>query len=288
MGCTDSLRRLIWSWLARNMTLDCTHCGRAFTHRHGPRPRLCRLCLDSQLSNVVLHVGLHKTGSTSIQSWLRDHEELLCQYGIWFPRGWLQLNNHFELPLAFMRLDRMTNARRRSDEWRSAEWRAGLVRQVRSALVRHPAETTVLSAENLSWLRYDDEFEPLRELVGDAEIVMFIRNPDDLLASLHRHFHKNGFEGVSDDPDAYNYVKPDSWLVDFDSRIADWKRWFTRVQVLDYDLEAARDGSIAAFVRSLGLPVGEEVFEYRRWNTETDDIQRPPGNRDTTGQPFGM
>lgn len=239
------------------------------------------------MSNVILHVGLHKTGTTSIQQWLRDHEVLLAEHRIRFPRGWLQMDNHFELPLTLMRLDRMTNARRRSDEWRDPAWRDDVVRQVVDDLRRHPDWTTVLSSENLSWFRYDDEFLALREVVGDAHVVIYLRNKDDFLASLTAHFNKNGMPGVSDDPTAYNYVEPDTWLADYDARVADWARWFPRVTVIDYDIVTTGGRSVvASFVELLGVPVPPDVEDYRL-NTRSDPVRRPPGNRHTNGQPFG-
>lgn len=239
------------------------------------------------MSNVILHVGLHKTGTTSIQQWLRDHEALLAEYRIRFPRGWLQLNNHFELPLTLMRLDRMTNARRRSDEWRNPAWRSNVIRQVIDDLRNHPEETSVLSSENLSWFRHDDEFLGLREVVGDAHIVIYLRNKADFLASLTAHFNKNGMPGVSTDPAAYNYVEPDTWLADFDARVADWRRWFTRVTVIDYDEVTAGGRSVvASFVELLGVAVPDDVEAYRL-NTRADPVRRPSGNRQATGAPFG-
>jgi hypothetical protein len=243
--------------------------------------------LEALMVNVILHVGLHKTGTTSIQAWLRDHPALLAESRIRFPRGWLQLDNHFELPLTLMRLDRMTNARRRSDEWRDPRWRAGVLRQVLDDLRRHPDEITVLSSENLSWFRHDDEFIGLREVVGDAHIVIYLRNKADFLASLTAHFNKNGMPGVSSDPSAYNYVEPDTWLADYDARVGDWKRWFTNVTVLDYDHETAGGRSVvASFVELLGVPVPDDVDTYRL-NTRGDRVRRPPGNRTTTGSMFG-
>lgn len=236
---------------------------------------------------VVLHIGFSKTGTTSIQHWLRDHEGLLSEYGVRFPRGWLRLNNHFELPLTLMRPDRMMHGRTRGDEWRDPKWRSSVLQQVYDDVQAHSNEVTILSAEVLSQLRYDDEVLPLRLLLGDAQVVAYLRNKDDYLASLAAHYCKPGMPGLSDDPEAYNHVTPDSWVADYDALLAPWRACFSRVATIDYDAVTAFEGSvIPSFLRSLGLPVTSDVFSYHL-NGRTDPIPRVEGNRIANGLLFG-
>jgi len=238
-------------------------------------------------SPVLLHIGLHKTGTTSIQYYLRDHELLLAAHGVRFPRGYLRLNNHFELPLTLLRSDRMMNGRLRADEWRDPAWCARLLAQVDDDLAHHRDEVTILSAEDLSLFRYDDEVAPLRALVGDAEVVAYLRRPEDFLASMGAHYCKPGMAGLSEDPDAYNYVRPGSWRADYDTLLALWRRHFSTVTTLDYDAVTERDGTVVpSFLRLLGIDPPEDVDGYRL-NRRADAIPRAEGNRLTSGLPFG-
>ncbi len=240
---------------------------------------------------VVLHIGFHKTGTKSIQYWMRDHEELLAEQRIRFPRGWLRLNHHVEMGLTLMRLDRMASARLRGDEWRDPVWRADVLAQVADDLAAHHDWTTVLSAEELSMLIHDDELGAVRALVGDATVIAYLRDPADFLASMAAHYCKPGMPGLSDDPAAFNYTKPDSWLVDYDRLLDGWSRHFNRVYVKSYDTETVRDGTvIPSFLRQLGIP------EWRIWssgagrdqlNRRADATPRAEGNRWTTGGRFG-
>ena len=235
---------------------------------------------------VVLHIGLCKTGTTSIQHCLRDHEELLAEHGVRFPRGWLLLNNHFELPLTLMRLDRMSVARSRADEWRDGAWRWNVLGQIVDDLLAHRDEVTVLSAEALSLFRYDDELEGLGAIVGDAEVVAYLRRPGEFLASLAGHYAKADMPGLSDDPEAFNYLGPDSWRADYDKLLALWRRHFSTVSTISYDGVSARDGSVVpSFFRRLGVPVPPDVMEYRL-NRRPDPIPRVAGNR-SVGLSFG-
>ena len=242
----------------------------------------------SNRPGVILHIGFHKTGTTSIQYWLRDHEDFLAEHGVRFPRGWLRLNNHFELPLTLMRADRMMNGRRRGNEWRDPAWRASVLEQVRDDLADHRDWLTILSAEDLCLFRFDVEISPLRELVGDAEVVAYRRRPADFLASMAAHYRKDGMPGLSLVPDAYNYLEPGSWRADYFRLLQGWRRHFRRVWCPSYDAMTLRDGSvIPSFLRHIELPVPADVLDYRL-NRRADDVPRAEGNRQTNGLRFGQ
>lgn len=236
--------------------------------------------------SVILHIGFHKTGTTSIQVWMRDHEAVLAEHGIRFPRGWLDLNVHFELPICLLRQDRMMSGRRRGEEWRDPNWRAHVLHQVAADLEAHRDEVTVLSAEDLCLFRYDDEIRPLRELVGDAEVIAYLRSSKPFRASLAAHLCKPGGPGLSDDPDAYNYLRDDSWRVDYETLLDGWQKHFTHVWTPSYEHRVARDGSvIPSFLARLGVPATPDVAWYRM-NRRGDPVPKVEGNR-AIGLRFG-
>lgn len=238
--------------------------------------------------NVVLHVGFEKTGTKAIQYWLRDHERLLAQHGLRFPRGWLRLNCHQELPLTLMRLNRLCSPRELGDDWRDERWRTDVLRQVSDDLDAHRDVTTVLSSENLDLLRYDDEFSALRELVGDARIVVYLRDPASWLEALRdQYLHKNGpGRSLSSDRDAYNYLEPDTWRVEYETLLDGWFQWFTHVRIERYNRLVSYEGSvIPSFCRILGVPV-VDVDGYNM-NQRGHATPRAPGNR-SVGLRFGQ
>lgn len=243
---------------------------------------------------VVCHIGNYKTGTTSLQRFLREHEHsLLRPAGLRYPPGWLRRDKIVELQLALMRLDRLSIIRSRSDEWRDPEFRAFLVRQVRADLERHPEETTVLSGELIANLRYDDELEALRDVIGDARIVVYWRDPADWLAAMADQLIKDGIAPTYDgDPDAFTYLGDDSWQVEYEKRTATWRRHFTEVVAVDYDECVARDGSvIPSFLEVLGVTVPEDTNASRYWVNQRGTNQRDfmvDGNRWTNGLEFGM
>ena len=53
---------------------------------------------------AIVHIGLPKTGSTAIQTYLAAHARGLSERGIHYETGsWLGDTNHFKLPLAVLR-----------------------------------------------------------------------------------------------------------------------------------------------------------------------------------------
>jgi hypothetical protein len=208
---------------------------------------------------VVLHVGTHKTGSTSLQHFLRSEAAALLEtVDAWYPPGFVLPTAHSELPLLAIRLERMWPARLRLPEVRDPAWLEAARRHVRRQVDAATVDKLVYSHEDLSYIRFDDELERLASLLDGAEvrIVVFLRERQEFLRSYRRQLEATGFS-ENDDPTSFAYVEGDSWLIDYEALLDGYRRQFgsDRVEVLDYDAVVAADGSvIPAFLGLLGIP----------------------------------
>jgi hypothetical protein len=151
----------------------------------------------------------------------------------------------------------MWPARLRLPEVRDPVFLEAARRQVRAQVDAAPDCTLVYSHEDLSYARYDDEFERLRALFDgvDMRIVVFLREKDEFLRSYAAQLEATGFE-PSNDPTSFAYVELDSWLLDYDRLVDGCRRRFgaDNVDVLDYDTVVEADGSIIpAFLGLLGI-----------------------------------
>ena len=115
---------------------------------------------------AIVHIGTHKTGSTSLQYWLASHAgELEITHGLGVYRP-IHPNGR-ELALLCANPDRSIPTIREIPEWRSNEWRERSRGHVRHEVER-PDEVIVFSNETLSLLRSTAELERLQ--IGRAHV----------------------------------------------------------------------------------------------------------------------
>ncbi len=208
---------------------------------------------------MLLHVGTHKTGTTSLQTFLREqNSDLLSQVDAFYPPGFLLPVVHTELPLLTIRPERTWPARLRFPETRRPSWLAAAADHVRGEVVDPAHRCLIYVHEDLSYLRFEDELERLKALFASraVTVVVFLRDRAAFLRSYRSQLEGTGFE-PSTDPASFAYVEPDSWLLDYDALINAYRRCFgTRnVRVFDYDEVVRRDGTvIPAFMDILGVP----------------------------------
>lgn len=213
------------------------------------------------MKHLVVHIGTHKTGTKSIQSFLDSARPALLARSCRFYLGTQGIRTcHGELGLAALRADRDSFARRRFPDARGADYAARVQEHVRDFL-RHTGEDTVLfSNEDLCYLRFPDELATLHDILGREHrisIVVFLRERREFLRSYRQQVLSVPGRQPSSDRRSALYVEPDSWLADYDSLVTAYVREFgrTNVTALDYDAALGADGSvIPAFMRTIGLP----------------------------------
>jgi hypothetical protein len=210
---------------------------------------------------VVLHIGVHKTGTTSIQRWATKHRATLRDrfgFDVYRPRlGGLP---HIEFVLLCLRSGRNIHAHAMYLDSVLPSWQAETRQHIEEQLAAL-APTMLVSAEGLAFLRHADKLDRLRALLGDrqVDVIVFTREREAFLRSYTDQIEKMGYT-PSPYPDSCNYVAPDSWIADFDAVVAVYRNAFgdDRVTVLSYEDEVARYGStIPALAVAAGLPVAE-------------------------------
>lgn len=208
---------------------------------------------------ILLHIGTQKTGTTSIQYFLRHEREGLVEAAdAEYPRGLVLPASHSELPLLTVRPERAWPARLRFPEVQQRAWLDAARAHVKAQVAAASHRTLVYSHEDLSYLRFDDEFERLRDLLGSrpVRVVVYLRDRIDYLRSYGAQLIATGFP-ESDDPTSFAYLRPDSWLTDYDALVDGYRRCFgaESVEVVDYDSVLLTDGSVLpSFADLLAIP----------------------------------
>ena len=224
---------------------------------------------------LFVHIGTHKTGTTSFQDWLLRHEtELQARFGLGVYRG--AIPNNREVGLACASPDRSLPTRG-IPQWVDPEWRRHVGDLVAAQLERN--EDLILSCEALSFLRSTAEVEHLARMVRgrNVTILVALRNRTDFLRSWADHLQRDRYK-LSKDPRSFAYVGADSWLADYDVLLGAFREVFghERVRTIDYDAAIDRDGSVIPSLmhevvgevplpewRSARKNVGDEVARSR-------------------------
>jgi hypothetical protein len=215
-----------------------------------------------QSGRAILHIGTHKTGTTSIQSFIQRNVASLHAAGIVPYLGQHIGHNHVELHVAAMRPDRRSGFKARSGISPDPSYVASVRDQIAAAAEEQAGRTILFSAEGLSLLRHPDELERLATLLpfSRVDVVIAVRNPSDFLTSYRFQIgNKASFDRA--DYEHYNYVGDDTWLTDVEARLALWRKTFgaAAVTVIHYDNVMRAEGTILpAFLRAIGA---EALFD---------------------------
>lgn len=199
---------------------------------------------------IYLHIGTHKTGSTSVQQFLAEHRSKLAQYGIEFYRGAIIDANHIELYLSALDKNKDFLALASLNVGSLSELRDKTLQEVGGFLNRTNASHVIFSSEGLSLLRTPEELAELKNILGGSKyfvkVVCFLRDKSDFLKAYEKQIRKVPGRVPSTDPSSSLYVESDSWLADFDSLLASYARAFGEENIItiDYDRVTKETGDI--------------------------------------------
>lgn len=218
----------------------------------------------------ILHIGLHKTGTTSIQAFLQRNISVLQQHGLDFYQGMVFPDNHVELHAASMRPERQSGYKNRSGLNVDQHYINTVRKAVADFVGQSGCNRILFSSEGLSLLRFPDEMHMLKSLLppGEVSIIAYLRNPVDYLRAYAAQLQKNDDTlPLTIDRESFAYCAADSWLADYGQRLAAFEAAFgkERVTVVDYGQQVAeRKSVLPSFLGLLGL---EDQFAAKDWES---------------------
>ncbi|TNE66780.1 MAG: hypothetical protein EP336_09170 [Rhodobacteraceae bacterium] len=137
---------------------------------------------------LVLHVGMPKTGSTALQSWLAASRSSLRAQGVLYP-GKGTSHGFLVLPLDFanhgprLLIDRIGRVQAEADRLFETEWQA-----LEAEIAATAPETVVLSTEylfvRLGLKGRETLLARLAEIFSEVQVVAYLRQPSKHYASL--------------------------------------------------------------------------------------------------------
>lgn len=218
---------------------------------------------------LTLHVGLHKTGTTSIQSALAENRSALSAAGILYPDLSPPYKNsadaQHKIAKALLLPDRKTVEKLVQFRWK-------LFRDAR----KH--NSVLLSTEAISrlylghWNRQkeDDWFGKHRRYLKrlklfladfDPEVLVYLRQPHSFAESLFKeHLSKADAKNI----DSFeSFVESQAHMFHIDRRMEALQAVFPKVEIRQFESEA-RAGLVTGFFKGLGLEPPEVEVMNRK------------------------
>ncbi len=215
------------------------------------------------MRDLILHIGLPKTGTTSIQAALSASSDTMETHGFYVPKG-LNRSNHARLALAHHNdPEKSWEIQARGFESKD-KLRATVVAEFAAA----PSDkTTVVSSERLSLnLREPSVLSELAALCAEyferTRIILYLRRQDHLLRGLWATQISNGADARFETTLAL--LRP---LLDFTALVGHWADAFgaENVDTRIFDKKALANGDVVAdFMAAIGY--SGPVVEPERLN----------------------
>jgi hypothetical protein len=218
------------------------------------------------MRTVKLHIGKHKTGTTSFQNYLKD------VYGAGGVPDICLVPRKLAIAIVIVCMrDEVPIPPQQTAERKKRSLSFDSVKKEFEAFKRAAAGNTfVISTEHLSYFRTDEEIMRLRSILGhfdEHEIYLALRDKLQFLESYRKQLLKTGHSISTDRTSAY-YCEADSWLADDESIMDLWRRNFGNITAIEYDGE----DMVNRLASKMGLPVLVTADQYR--DNRTDENAR--------------
>ncbi len=229
---------------------------------------------------LVLHIGTHKTGTTSIQKFCARNRARLRAGGVWYPDydliGKESHYAHHHLANAIAGLP--TSRGQRADAARffeAARAQAGareIVLVSAEAFSRHVSPPVELAANEYQVAGTDERYwagrrafvEQVAAAVGseDVEVVAVLRRQDECAESMF----KERVKGTSYAEPFEDYLEGFSHRFRYFDQLSVWAEFFPKVRALAYEDLAGCPDLVAAFFDTLHVPLEDGLERVRRLN----------------------
>lgn len=225
------------------------------------------------MRRLFVHIGTHKTGTTSFQSFLWDRRETLREEGVAVCAERTRLGaitNCLNLANSVLRPDLMTPARMTGFCKTPGFWqRSKAVAVMRGMLSDKLAESVILSAEAFCFARQPEELKKVRRLLSfpGTEVIPVVafRRDEAWRESWHNHIARWEPKFTLPHGEGAGDIRGD-WYFDKDAILGFWNQ-IGPVRVVNYEDAMARDGSIIPSL--LGAMEVEDVGPVDGYFTDT-------------------
>ena len=217
------------------------------------------------IKKVILHIGLHKTGTTSFQNFILNNEEFFLKRGI-HPYKPIYRNNSYtanEIGLSVLRPGVIDDLFKgpwniNMDCFDKATWRDQIRAKINEIFSNSEHEILLISGEFISFIRTQNEIDELKKLFPpfiETHVVMVKRKKSDWWKSYCSEVAKwkDKIPGpVDSSRNSHAYLDPNGWLMDFETVEYLFQKNFDSFSTLEYD----RNGMVGSLLCEIGISDG--------------------------------
>lgn len=218
------------------------------------------------MKTLYLHVGSHKTGTSSIQRSLKLNEKLLKNNGLYFlsehPDGTRSSGNSAK----WFKADNDNEIYNSLASNRSASISDSKLQFLCNKLSQFNA-SVIVSSEYLSWLFSVDEIDKIRKILepcfDSIKIIIYVRRQDKLIISHHQQsskkagllsgaFYGNTLSAIPEKKEGFREY------LDFDKKILQWENVFGKENIIvrSYDSSSLVGGdAVKDFFNIFDVPI---------------------------------
>ncbi|MCD4697087.1 MAG: hypothetical protein K8S16_12695, partial [Bacteroidales bacterium] len=216
----------------------------------------------AQKTDLILHIGTEKTGTTTIQEFLHLNRKLLANNGFYFPKS-IGMRNHRPLAtwcLSDKRIDNFLRMNNLTETTRREKWKEDFINQFEEELsgLNPEIKQVIISSEHFSsLLKQPGELETLKYLLDkwfkNIWIIVYLRRQDGLLISRYSTACRTGIvsKNILQDPSKLQSFFNYHYLLN------NWSRIFGKENIFPAIFEKSmfyNSDLLSDFVCRCGLP----------------------------------
>jgi hypothetical protein len=244
------------------------------------RSRLGRVPGSATPLDLTVHIGTGKTGSKSVQNFLRENRQTLAELGLLYPEtpgdGRHRMLGHFTRSRAELETNPSWNRKRRSDPaWfkNSRSDPARFRREFRRRLfaeIESSGLSRVLLSDEILFGALDPAMRRLRRLTDQMaeslRLIVYLRRQDEHMVSRYQQGTKH--DQIPGAPRLRDWAQRDmSSLYDYHARLCTWRRR------LEPDEFVVRRFEPDAFV---GGSLYQDFLDAARIDARAEHLQQAP------------
>jgi hypothetical protein len=231
---------------------------------------------DVMFDKCYLHIGLEKTGTTSIQKFLHVNRDELEHKGFFHPTA-LEAPNNTALFVYAAEEDRINDAHRIVRGGRDAEAYRSYLRDKLSAELSGKGGVLVLSNEHLhsevrTEIAVQRVFELLAPFCKKIEVLAYLRRQDRVSVSQYSTGMKSGLQEL---PDVFKEVDEQlEYYFSYDKVLSNYSKVFgeENVSVRIFERESLEGGdAVLDFCQAIGL----NEFSWLQRSRQSNESLRP-------------